>query len=394
MDLPFSFGIARIYARRTGPIRSRLTTEERMPNANPSREILARDEEGASRIYHELLRAGQSFEILEATRRYSRTPELERFGQQAAEKQSSTIPNVPPPQRSAEPGFAAASTIERAAERLDWTIAVGIRHNTPRGPEEITKQQPQPDPPRVARAPRPRPRCARPTRLPLISRPCFAAVLVAAAAGTVTFLLTHSAGEKATAESAPPTEAPAKAREAVSLMRGLAMMPPPGAAQHATLAGPAPTAAASQLEAKPALGTPLSVLLPSEPEPKAAMIPAATTLEAPSTIASPAGRKAPAQPAFSVAEIATLLARGDSLFATGDVVSARLLYERAADAGEAGAAVRLGETFDPSFLEHPRLRGVRGDPGTAAFWYRRARDLGATGVASRLNRLEAKEGRN
>jgi TPR repeat protein len=124
------------------------------------------------------------------------------------------------------------------------------------------------------------------------------------------------------------------------------------------------------------------------------MIPAATTLEAPSTIASPAGRKAPAQPAFSVAEIATLLARGDSLFATGDVVSARLLYERAADAGEAGAAVRLGETFDPSFLEDPRLRGVRGDPGTAAFWYRRARDLGATGVASRLNRLEAKEGRN
>jgi hypothetical protein len=77
------------------------------------------------------------------------------------------------------------------------------------------------------------------------------------------------------------------------------------------------------------------------------MIPATTTLEAPSTIASPAARKAPAQPAFSVAEIATLLARGDSLFATDDVVAARLLYERAADAGEAGAAVRLGETFDP-----------------------------------------------
>jgi TPR repeat protein len=81
-----------------------------------------------------------------------------------------------------------------------------------------------------------------------------------------------------------------------------------------------------------------------------------------------------------------------AVFATGDVASARLLYERAADAGEARAALRLGETFDSVFLDHPRLRGVRGDSGTAVFWYRRARDLGATEVASRLKSLEAKQG--
>jgi hypothetical protein len=98
-------------------------------------------------------------------------------------------------------------------------------------------------------------------------------------------------------------------------------------------------------------------------------------------------------PPFSGAEIAGLLARGDWLFATGDIASARLLFERAADAGEAQAALRLGETFDPVYLDHSHLRGLQGDPATAVFWYRHARDLGATGVTSQLKTLEAKERR-
>jgi len=84
--------------------------------------------------------------------------------------------------------------------------------------------------------------------------------------------------------------------------------------------------------------------------------------------------------------MAALLARGDTLMGAGDVTSARLFYERAVDAGEAQAAARLGQTFDPVLL-NPRLRG---DPGKALFWYRRARDLGATEVISRLKSLEAK----
>jgi TPR repeat protein len=97
---------------------------------------------------------------------------------------------------------------------------------------------------------------------------------------------------------------------------------------------------------------------------------------------------------FSAAEIAGLLARGDWLFATGDITSARLLYERAADAGEARAAVRLGESFDPAYLDGSHPRGLQEDRDMAVFWYRHARDLGATGVASRLKKLEAKEERN
>jgi hypothetical protein len=206
-------------------------------------------------------------------------------------------------------------------------------------------------------------------------------------------LLAHSAGEKAAAKNALATEAPAKASKATSLIRGLAVMPPAaGTAQTATLAGPAPTAAASDWEGQLSLRPPPSS--PGGPQPKVATIPAAKTLEAISTFASPALQNQPTVPAFSGAEIAALLARGDWLFATGDVASARLLYERAADAGEARAAVKLGETFDPVYLDYSHLRGLHGDAGTAVFWYRRARDLGATGVASRLERLEAKEGRN
>ena len=308
-----------------------------------------------------------------------------------SEEQGLRIPDMPP-QRSAKPGFAPASTIERAAQRLDWTIAFGMRHNSPRDLEETTNQQPRRDPPRIARALRLRSsRAGGPRRL-LISRLCLASVLVTAVAGTGIFLLTRSAGEKATSKSALATEASIKPSEVTSLIRGLAMMPPAsGTAQSATLAGPAPTPAAPGWEAKLILGSPLSP--PGWPQPKVAPTPA-KTLEATSTFASLAPRNQPTVPAFSAAEIAGLVARGDWMFATGDVASARLLYERAADAGEARAAVRLGETFDPVYLNDSHRHGLQGDPDTALFWYRLARDLGATGVASRLKKLEAKEGRN
>ena len=74
--------------------------------------------------------------------------------------------------------------------------------------------------------------------------------------------------------------------------------------------------------------------------------------------------------------MAMLLSRGDSLFANGDVVSARLFYERAAEAGHGQAALRLGESYDPAFLAQARLYGIRSDLSAAVFWYRRARELG------------------
>ena len=88
-------------------------------------------------------------------------------------------------------------------------------------------------------------------------------------------------------------------------------------------------------------------------------------------------------------EMVQLLSRGDSLLITGDVTSARLFYERGAEAGDREAALRLGQSYDPAFLQRAKLR-VRGDTAQALFWYGRARDLGAKEAEILLNATQAK----
>jgi TPR repeat protein len=80
--------------------------------------------------------------------------------------------------------------------------------------------------------------------------------------------------------------------------------------------------------------------------------------------------------------------RGDAFLSAGDIVSARLFYERAADGGDGGAALRLGATFDPGFLSRTGVRGAPGDPTLASFWYRRALDLGDSAAQEALRDLE------
>jgi hypothetical protein len=81
-------------------------------------------------------------------------------------------------------------------------------------------------------------------------------------------------------------------------------------------------------------------------------------------------------PHLSATQITDLLARGDSFLHAGDVASARLFYERAADAGDWQAAMRMGATFDPAFLSRAGVHTV-GDPTKAQSWYRHALDLDA-----------------
>ena len=83
----------------------------------------------------------------------------------------------------------------------------------------------------------------------------------------------------------------------------------------------------------------------------------------------------PAGPRLPTAESDALVARGDAFLAAGDVTSARSFFERAADAGDSQAAMRMAVTFDPAFLNRAGVHGVRGDPERASFWYQRARDL-------------------
>jgi hypothetical protein len=88
-------------------------------------------------------------------------------------------------------------------------------------------------------------------------------------------------------------------------------------------------------------------------------------------------------------EVTALLVRGDALLGSGDIVSARLCYERAAEGGDAQAALRLGETYDPAFLARAHLNGVRGDTTAATQWYRYALALGATEAQTLLTAAAA-----
>jgi hypothetical protein len=85
---------------------------------------------------------------------------------------------------------------------------------------------------------------------------------------------------------------------------------------------------------------------------------------------------------------AVALGQGDARFRADEVAAARFYFERAFDAGDAEGAVRLGETFDPAFLDEGRLRRVRASPVAARFWYRRAADLGSAAAHQRLAFLD------
>ena len=101
---------------------------------------------------------------------------------------------------------------------------------------------------------------------------------------------------------------------------------------------------------------------------------------------APAPATAPDRPRLAAGEIAALLARGDSLLGAGDIVSARLFYERASDAGGGRAALRLGATYDPGFLDQVQLPHLNADVARALSWYRRALDLGESEAARWIRR--------
>ena len=155
----------------------------------------------------------------------------------------------------------------------------------------------------------------------------------------------------------------------------------------------APTGAADAAPTRPpeaimasAAADPL--LSPAGAGPTAVGTSPSAALEAAPTIATLTPITPAARLLLSPAEITALIAQGDQLLRTGDVASARLFYERAADVGDGEAALRLGKTFDPAFLGLSRLSGVRGDPASAIRWYRRARDRGQAGAEIQLERLD------
>jgi hypothetical protein len=85
--------------------------------------------------------------------------------------------------------------------------------------------------------------------------------------------------------------------------------------------------------------------------------------------------------------IKLLMRQGEQLIATGDVVTARTVFQRAAEAGNADAAIALGATYDPNVLAKLGVVGVSADVGKARSWYQRAETLGSPDARGRLNVL-------
>jgi TPR repeat protein len=90
-------------------------------------------------------------------------------------------------------------------------------------------------------------------------------------------------------------------------------------------------------------------------------------------------------------EIASSLRRGDALIASGDLAAARLVLRRAAEAGDARAAMTLAETYDPAILEKMGVHGVVPDLAMARGWYEKAKQFGATEATQRLELLASKQ---
>jgi hypothetical protein len=108
------------------------------------------------------------------------------------------------------------------------------------------------------------------------------------------------------------------------------------------------------------------------------------TAPPPVSISTTSDQTATVQPAKETRRIASddlaaLIRRGEENLKAGDTSAARLLLERAADAGSARAAFLIGTSYDAAA---PGRRAP--DAETARIWYRRAADLGSSDALQKL----------
>jgi hypothetical protein len=85
------------------------------------------------------------------------------------------------------------------------------------------------------------------------------------------------------------------------------------------------------------------------------------------------------------AEVQLLLQQGERFMAAGDVASARVVLHRAALAGDPGAALALGGSYDPRILEKIGVVGLTADRDEARNWYERAQQFGSPEALRRMS---------
>jgi hypothetical protein len=141
---------------------------------------------------------------------------------------------------------------------------------------------------------------------------------------------------------------------------------------------------------------------PPPPEKKVAALPTPEKLEPPRALPpiSPTPPTVETQPkqaaallpppmsADAKAQAERMLANAEKHMEQGNIGAARSFLQRAAEAGLAEAALKLGDTYDPAELARVApLLASSADPKEAKKWYEKARDLGAPEAVTRLMRL-------
>lgn len=86
--------------------------------------------------------------------------------------------------------------------------------------------------------------------------------------------------------------------------------------------------------------------------------------------------------------VADLIAHGQKMIDVGYFAGARAYFKRAAEAGSGDAALLLGATYDPDFIDKIGAQGIKADSKEAHAWYERAKQLGVEGAEDKLNALK------
>ena len=139
---------------------------------------------------------------------------------------------------------------------------------------------------------------------------------------------------------------------------------------------PTTNAAPTRATAEVAKDTPSSEEAPGSQTAERAILPGSTLSRSPQNGTTAGQQSQTAGPQLPQRDTGLLLDRGDQFLSTSDIASARLYYQRAAEAGDGRGALRMGMTFDPVFLARLRLRGFGADAAQAIAWYHRASALG------------------
>lgn len=87
------------------------------------------------------------------------------------------------------------------------------------------------------------------------------------------------------------------------------------------------------------------------------------------------------------ASIKHLIQQGEQFVASGDLTTARQVFRRAAEAGDAAAALALGATYDPGVLAKIGVQGVGADIEKARAWYEKAKEFGSPEAPRRIEML-------